>query len=53
MKKVLILCILLLFAALLLTAGCKKTEKTGPSREDTSQTAPKEPAPVPLGPPKY
>jgi len=49
----LILCILLLFAALLLTAGCKKTEKTEPSKEGTSQTVPKEPAPVPPGTPKY
>lgn len=52
MRKILILFILLLFAALLLTAGCKKTEKIEPSKEDTSQTAPKEPAPVPPGTPK-
>lgn len=53
MRKVLILCISLLVAVLLLTAGCKKTEKTEPSKEGTSQTAPKEPAPVPQGTPKY
>jgi len=53
MKKILILCLFLLVTGLLITSGCKKTEKTEPSKEDTSQTTPQEPAPVPEGTPKY
>jgi hypothetical protein len=45
---------LLLVAGMFLASGCKKAEKSEPSKKEApSQTRPTEPAPVPEGTPKY
>jgi len=53
MKKILILCFFLLVGSFLIVPGCKKAEKSVPSKEETSHKTPTEPAPVPKGTPEY
>ncbi len=53
MRRKLFFGLVMLLVSLMLTAGCNKTEKHVHSKEDTSQTTPTEPAPVPEGTPKY
>jgi len=53
MKRILILCLFLLVGSFFIISGCKKDEKTVPSKEETSHKAPTEPAPVPEGTPEY